>query len=123
MPRLPYLTYIDAFFLECYIYVFLAVVELMTVHVTHRSQRRRDLGLRIRRYCAMGDPSVVRGNQRNNRSALPGVTAARRGSHPEDAEAGMLRNRRVHGAAIPSASAARVSTGSSTPSSHSRALE
>jgi hypothetical protein len=50
MPRLPYLTYIDAFFLECYIYVFLAVVELMTVHVTHRSQRRRDLGLRIRRY-------------------------------------------------------------------------
>ena len=50
MPRLPYLTYIDAFFLECYIYVFIAVVELMTVHVTHRSQRRRDLGLRIRKY-------------------------------------------------------------------------
>ncbi|MGA9725711.1 MAG: hypothetical protein WBQ86_24880, partial [Candidatus Binatus sp.] len=50
MPRLPYLTYIDAFFLECYIYVFLAVVELMTVHVTHRSERRRDLGLKIRRY-------------------------------------------------------------------------
>jgi len=50
MPRLPYLTYIDAFFLECYIYVFFAVVELMTVHVTHRSERRRDLGLRIRSY-------------------------------------------------------------------------
>jgi hypothetical protein len=50
MPRLPYLTYIDAFFLECYIFVFIAVVELMTVHVTHRSQRSRDLGLRIRRY-------------------------------------------------------------------------
>ena len=50
MPRLPYLTYIDAFFLECYIYVFLAVVELMTVHVTHRSERRRDLGMRIRKY-------------------------------------------------------------------------
>ena len=50
MPRLPYLTYIDAFFLECYIFVFLAVVELMTVHVTHSSERRRDLGLRIRRY-------------------------------------------------------------------------
>jgi hypothetical protein len=49
MPRLPYLTYIDAFFLECYIYVFLAVVELMTVHVTHRSDRRRDLGLKIRK--------------------------------------------------------------------------
>ncbi|HEX9500209.1 MAG TPA: hypothetical protein VGA10_01015 [Thermoanaerobaculia bacterium] len=50
MPRLPCLTYIDAFFLECYIYVFLAVVELMTVHVTHRSERRRDLGIRIRKY-------------------------------------------------------------------------
>ena len=50
MPRLPYLTYIDAFFLECYIYVFLAVVELMTVHITHRSELRRDLGLRIRKY-------------------------------------------------------------------------
>lgn len=50
MPRLPYLTYIDAFFLECYIYVFIAVVELMTVHVTHRSARRRDVGLRIRKY-------------------------------------------------------------------------
>jgi len=50
MPRLPYLTYIDAFFLECYIYVFLAVVELMKVHVTHRSEARRDLGMRIRRY-------------------------------------------------------------------------
>src|SRR5271166_1614589 len=50
MPRLPYLTYIDAFFLECYIYVFIAVLELMTVHVTHRSEVRRDLGLRIRRY-------------------------------------------------------------------------
>src|SRR5260370_15605509 len=50
MPPLPYLTYIAAFFLECYIYVFLAVVELMTVHVTHRSERRRDLGIRIRKY-------------------------------------------------------------------------
>jgi hypothetical protein len=50
MPRLPYLTYIDAFFLECYVYVFLAVVELMIVHVTHRSEVRRDLGLRIRKY-------------------------------------------------------------------------
>ncbi len=50
MPRLPYLTYIDAFFLECYIFVFLAVVELMTVHVTHRNERRRDLGVRIRAY-------------------------------------------------------------------------
>jgi hypothetical protein len=48
MPRVPYLTYIDAFFLQCYVFVFLAIFELMTVHVTHRSERRRDLGVRIR---------------------------------------------------------------------------
>jgi hypothetical protein len=30
--------------------VFVAVVELMTVHVTHRIERRRDLGVRIRAY-------------------------------------------------------------------------
>jgi Neurotransmitter-gated ion-channel ligand binding domain/Neurotransmitter-gated ion-channel transmembrane region len=58
MPRLPYLTYIDAFFLECYIYVFLAVVELMTVHVTHRSEVRRDLGLQIRKYSRFVIPAA-----------------------------------------------------------------
>src|ERR1700719_1943613 len=58
MPRLPYLTYIDAFFLECYIYVFFAVVELMTVHVTHRSEVRRDLGLRIRKYSRFVIPAA-----------------------------------------------------------------
>ena len=58
MPRLPYLTYIDAFFLECYIFVFLAVVELMTVHVTHRSELRRDLGLQIRRYSRFVIPAT-----------------------------------------------------------------
>jgi hypothetical protein len=58
MPRLPYLTYIDAFFLECYIFVFLAVVELMTVHVTHRSEVRRDLGLRIRTFSRWGIPTA-----------------------------------------------------------------
>ena len=49
MPRVPYLTYIDAFFLQCYVFVFFAMTELMTVHVTHRSNRRRDLGVRIRK--------------------------------------------------------------------------
>jgi hypothetical protein len=48
MPRVPYLTYIDAFFLQCYVFVFLAFSEIMVVHVTHRSDRRRDLGLKIR---------------------------------------------------------------------------
>jgi hypothetical protein len=49
MPRVPYLTYIDAFFLQCYVFVFLAMVELMLVHITHRTETRRDLGIRMRR--------------------------------------------------------------------------
>src|SRR5579862_6412145 len=36
MPRVPYITFIDAFFLTCYVFVFIAVVELMTVHTAHR---------------------------------------------------------------------------------------
>jgi len=48
MPRVPYLTYIDAFFLLCYVFVFFSMVELMVVHVTHRSERQRDLGVRLR---------------------------------------------------------------------------
>lgn len=48
LPRVPYLTFCDAFFLTCYIFVFIAILELMTVHVTHRI-RGKDLGLRIRR--------------------------------------------------------------------------
>lgn len=58
MPRVPYLTYIDAFFLECYVFVFLAIVELMTVHITHRSNRRRDLGLKIRMYSRFVVPAA-----------------------------------------------------------------
>ena len=47
MPRVPYLTYIDAFFLTCYVFVFLAIVELMVVHLTFRHQRDADLGVRV----------------------------------------------------------------------------
>jgi hypothetical protein len=48
MPRVPYITLIDAFFLTCYIFVFISVVELMTVHTAHR-RRGADVGKRIRR--------------------------------------------------------------------------
>ncbi len=48
MPRVPYMTFIDAFFLACYIFVFIAVVELMTVHTAHR-RHGPDASLRIRR--------------------------------------------------------------------------
>lgn len=58
MPRVPYLTYIDAFFLLCYVFVFLAMAELMTVHVTHRSERRHDLGVRIRRVSRWAVPAA-----------------------------------------------------------------
>ncbi|MBF6568460.1 MAG: hypothetical protein IVW54_06250 [Candidatus Binataceae bacterium] len=48
LPKVPYLTFSDAFFLTCYIFVFISIIELMTVHVTHR-RRGKDFGLRIRR--------------------------------------------------------------------------
>lgn len=48
MPRVSYLTYIDAFFLTCYVFVFIAIVELMTVHTAHR-RRGPDVSSRIRR--------------------------------------------------------------------------
>ncbi|HKF27651.1 MAG TPA: hypothetical protein VKB29_00380 [Candidatus Binataceae bacterium] len=49
MPRVPYLTYIDAFFLVCYVFVFVAIVELMAVHLSHRTERSTDLGIQIQR--------------------------------------------------------------------------
>jgi len=58
MPRVPYLTYIDAFFLQCYVFVFLAFTEIMIVHVTHRSDRRRDLGLKIRNQARVIAPAA-----------------------------------------------------------------
>jgi hypothetical protein len=48
MPRVSYLTFIDAFFLTCYVFVFIAIVELMTVHAAHR-RRGADLSRSIRR--------------------------------------------------------------------------
>jgi hypothetical protein len=47
LPRVPYLTFIDAFFLDCLLFVFLTAVEMTTVHVSARSQRE-ELGLQIR---------------------------------------------------------------------------
>ncbi len=47
MPRVPYITCIDAFFLTCYVFVFISVVELMTVHTTHR-RHGPDASKRIR---------------------------------------------------------------------------
>lgn len=48
MPRVPYVTLIDAFFLTCYVFVFISVVELMTVHTAHR-RGGAEVSKRIRR--------------------------------------------------------------------------
>ena len=49
MPRVPYLTYIDVFFLACYVFVFVSIVELMVVHLLHRREWSTDLGIRVQR--------------------------------------------------------------------------
>jgi len=48
LPRVPYLTFADAFFLTCYIFAFVAMVELTAVHIAYRNDRRR-IASRIRR--------------------------------------------------------------------------
>ena len=48
LPRVPYLTFADAFFLACYIFAFLAMLELTAVHIAYRNERR-DLARGIRR--------------------------------------------------------------------------
>jgi hypothetical protein len=41
LPRVPYLTFADAFFLICYIFAFLAMLELTAVHIAYRNERRK----------------------------------------------------------------------------------
>ncbi len=41
LPRVPYLTFADAFFLTCYIFAFVTMVELTAVHIAYRSDRRK----------------------------------------------------------------------------------
>jgi len=55
LPRVPYLTYIDAFFLNCYIFVFIAIIELMGVNLSHRSNVA-GLAVRIRRHSRWAVP-------------------------------------------------------------------
>jgi hypothetical protein len=55
LPKVPYLTFIDAFFLDCLVFVFFTAIEITTVHVTGRTQRV-ELGLKIRRITRVGVP-------------------------------------------------------------------
>jgi hypothetical protein len=47
LPRVPYLTFADAFFLTCYIFAFVAMLELTAVHIAYRNDQR-SLATRIR---------------------------------------------------------------------------
>jgi hypothetical protein len=49
LPKVPYLTFIDVFFLSCYVFVFLTAVELTLVHLAGRSKRDK-VGRTIRRF-------------------------------------------------------------------------
>ena len=49
------MTFIDAFFLDCLVFVFLTAVEMTAVHVSGRSQREQ-LGLKIRSISRFGVP-------------------------------------------------------------------
>jgi hypothetical protein len=48
LPKVPYVTYIDAFFLCCYFFVFLTVIELMVVNIVLRTGAK-ELAIKIRR--------------------------------------------------------------------------
>ena len=41
LPRVPYLTFADAFFLTCYIFAFVAMLELTAVHIAYRNDQRK----------------------------------------------------------------------------------
>lgn len=47
LPRVPYLTFADGFFLTCYVFAFVTMVELTAVHIAYRNERRK-LAARIR---------------------------------------------------------------------------
>jgi hypothetical protein len=47
LPRVPYLTFADGFFLTCYVFAFVTMVELTAVHVAYRNERCK-LAARIR---------------------------------------------------------------------------
>jgi hypothetical protein len=57
LPKVTYVTHIDAFFLCCYFFVFLTVIELMAVNMVLRS-RGREAAIRIRHVAQWTVPSA-----------------------------------------------------------------
>jgi hypothetical protein len=47
LPRVPYLTLADGFFLTCYVFAFVTMAEVTAVHVAYRNERRK-LAMRTR---------------------------------------------------------------------------
>jgi neurotransmitter-gated ion-channel len=41
LPRVPYLTFADGFFLTCYVFAFVTMVEVTVVHITYRNERHK----------------------------------------------------------------------------------
>jgi Neurotransmitter-gated ion-channel ligand binding domain/Neurotransmitter-gated ion-channel transmembrane region len=55
LPKMPYLTFIDAFFLDCLVFVFFTAIEMTTVHVSGRTQRGQ-VGIRLRHFSRFAIP-------------------------------------------------------------------
>ncbi len=55
LPKVPYLTFIDAFFLDCLVFVFFTAIEMTIVHVSGRT-RHAGLGHKIRRASRLSVP-------------------------------------------------------------------
>jgi hypothetical protein len=55
LPKMPYLTFIDAFFLNCLVFVFFTAIEMTTVHVSGRTERGY-LGLSLRHFSRIAIP-------------------------------------------------------------------
>ena len=55
LPKVPYLTFIDVFFLTCYVFVFITAIELTLVHLAGRSKRDK-MGRTIRHFSRIALP-------------------------------------------------------------------
>jgi hypothetical protein len=55
LPKVPYLTFIDVFFLSCYVFVFITAIELTLVHVAGRTKRDR-MGRTVRHFTRIALP-------------------------------------------------------------------
>ena len=57
LPKVPYLTFIDAFFLACYFFVFITAIVITSIHVL-RSRNLETTGRRIQRISQIGLPAL-----------------------------------------------------------------